>query len=259
MKMFFKKYRRYIIYIVLFLALLYLIIWLLFTIDGILPLGKGLDKSDWLSFVGNFLGFSGAFLLGVVVFYYTFKSDREKLLDQGKIVVSLDKDFAIQVLTSLLPIEYDVVRNNDSISILRDGNTRIGFLVLITFGLRCCNMVYPEYVRVESLNMDLFKGNSNMKKIDMKNSHEKYFNIKPGEGIFQFMVHPLIDINILDDEQALEEANRIVFEMELLAKRGKVITPIYCKYIADFERKQNEVRCFTVVDGFTNCKKAYLV
>ena len=51
---FWSKYKMPIIAIVAFSAIVYVIIYLVFKENGIFPVGTGLEKSDWLSFLGAY-------------------------------------------------------------------------------------------------------------------------------------------------------------------------------------------------------------
>ena len=48
-------------------------VWLWFIVDGNIPTGTGLGKSDWLSFLGAFLTFIGTMFLGAVALWQTRK------------------------------------------------------------------------------------------------------------------------------------------------------------------------------------------
>jgi len=66
-----KKKSIFVITFVIISIIVYIAIWLLFKIDGNIPAGSGLDKSDWLGFLGGFLAFAGTIFLGIVALIQT--------------------------------------------------------------------------------------------------------------------------------------------------------------------------------------------
>lgn len=62
-----KTFKKFLIYFSLGFGLIYLIIWLIFVINGPLPLGEGLNKSDWLIFAGGYLSFIGTISITYMV------------------------------------------------------------------------------------------------------------------------------------------------------------------------------------------------
>lgn len=56
-----------IIILILASSLLYFVIWRIFLLDGPFYVGKGLDKRDWLSFLGGFLSFAATIIITTVV------------------------------------------------------------------------------------------------------------------------------------------------------------------------------------------------
>ena len=51
--------------------ILYVGIYFLFFTKGIIPPGVGLEKTDWLSFLGAYLSFYGTFVVSLTIFWHT--------------------------------------------------------------------------------------------------------------------------------------------------------------------------------------------
>jgi len=65
----------------------YAIIYFLFLPEGFIPTGSGLGKSDWLSFLGGYLSFSGAIIVSLTLFWhanYTAKKEEIKSKEERK-------------------------------------------------------------------------------------------------------------------------------------------------------------------------------
>lgn len=84
-----KKYLsiRILITIVVSIAI-YVCIYFSFVTKGFIPSGVGLDKSDWLSFLGAYLSFFGTVLVSLTVFWHTnyvsTQSEKRILLERKK-------------------------------------------------------------------------------------------------------------------------------------------------------------------------------
>ncbi len=57
-----------IVYFLVFIAGVYLLVWVLFIIDGPIPTGNGLTKSDWLNYAVSAVGGVMILILGVVAY-----------------------------------------------------------------------------------------------------------------------------------------------------------------------------------------------
>ena len=79
---------RIILYLILFFAFLYTIIYISFAGNGFIPTGVLLDKSDWLSFLGSYLSFAATTIIsGIAIFqtyYYTNLSKKESIEKRTK-------------------------------------------------------------------------------------------------------------------------------------------------------------------------------
>lgn len=75
MKGFFKKNKKVIVISTIFAIGLYFLIWVWFLVDGFIPTGKELDKSDWLAFAGSFLAFIGTVALGALALWQNKKAN----------------------------------------------------------------------------------------------------------------------------------------------------------------------------------------
>jgi len=65
--------KKVIIFSILGIVVLYLLVWTSFITDGFVITGDMLVKSDWLSFIGSYLGFIGTVLLGALALYQNEK------------------------------------------------------------------------------------------------------------------------------------------------------------------------------------------
>lgn len=69
------------------LLLIFVVIYLLFLLEIGLPSGKNLVKSDWLSFLGAYLSFSGSIIVSLFLFWHTVyisKRDTKKAEEERK-------------------------------------------------------------------------------------------------------------------------------------------------------------------------------
>lgn len=57
-------------------VVIYAIVWILFIIDGPLPTGNGLNKSDWLSFLSSAIGGGITIVLGGVVYWQNLRLEK---------------------------------------------------------------------------------------------------------------------------------------------------------------------------------------
>ena len=77
-----------IIAIVAFSAIVYVIIYLVFKENGIFPVGTGLEKSDWLSFLGAYLSFIGTVIVSLIAIfqsiYYSELNERKDAENRKK-------------------------------------------------------------------------------------------------------------------------------------------------------------------------------
>jgi hypothetical protein len=88
--------KRYIILIGAVLLIVYLIIWGFFQLEGFIPSGSGLKRADWLSFLGEFLGFVGTASLGFVAYMQNVRLHREnKKLQEDNIVLEFHPDMYV--------------------------------------------------------------------------------------------------------------------------------------------------------------------
>lgn len=75
-----KSYSKFVLITVIFLLIFYVIVYFCFKDSGFIPSGEGLDKKDWLAFLGSYLSFSGTILVSLIAVlqtYYYAKRDNE--------------------------------------------------------------------------------------------------------------------------------------------------------------------------------------
>ena len=98
-KSFFQKYRWWIIGSALALIIGYVIIYLCFFSNGLIPAGVNLDKKDWLSFLGAYLSFAGTVgvsLIAILQSRFFVERDKERsLLDRKKQIQPI---FSVSIL-----------------------------------------------------------------------------------------------------------------------------------------------------------------
>jgi len=73
---------RLIITAIILLAFLVLIV-AFFNIDGFIPVGDGLEKSDWLVFLGGYLALSATVIVAVIVNMQQIKNERQRQADRA--------------------------------------------------------------------------------------------------------------------------------------------------------------------------------
>ena len=67
--------------------IVYVIIYLFFSVKGVIPPGDGLNKTDWLSFLGAYLSFYGTVVVSLTIFWHTnyvAKQSEEKIALERK-------------------------------------------------------------------------------------------------------------------------------------------------------------------------------
>lgn len=87
---FFQKYKCYFIVFFLVVIAAYVIIYLCFRGEGIIPAGNDLGKNDWLMFFGAYLAFAGAIFVGSVAAlqsHYYVEQNEEKAKKERKKVI----------------------------------------------------------------------------------------------------------------------------------------------------------------------------
>jgi hypothetical protein len=103
-----KNYLKQILLAVLIFGVIYLIIWLIFITKGLFTNGDGLNKSDWLFFLGGYLSFVGTITVTYLVIIQN-KNNHEieqerirytqlpyikiKLADKSKLVIAKDDNY----------------------------------------------------------------------------------------------------------------------------------------------------------------------
>ena len=78
--------------------ILYVGIYFLFFTKGIIPTGEGLEKTDWLSFLGAYLSFFGTVVVSLIIFWHTnyvAKQSEEKAAIERK--KSIQPVFSIEI------------------------------------------------------------------------------------------------------------------------------------------------------------------
>lgn len=85
---FFSRYKNYIVVTALIATAVYILLYLFFMWDGPFPIGKGLDKSDWLSFFGAYLSFVGTTIVSLIAIlqseFYNTAENQRRMEDRRK-------------------------------------------------------------------------------------------------------------------------------------------------------------------------------
>ncbi len=99
--------------------IVYIIIYLFFCVKGVIPPGDGLDKTDWLSFLGAYLSFFGTVIVSLTIFWHTnyVTAQTEKKLD-------MERKKRIQPIFSIKIVTTNIVLEKHS-SFINIGNTSI--------------------------------------------------------------------------------------------------------------------------------------
>ena len=103
---FWSAYKKPIIITVAASAVIYIIVYLAFRWNGILPTGIDLEKSDWLSFLGAYLSFVGTVIVSMIAI---FQSRYYSEIAEKKDAASRKKD--IQPIFSVNIVAIDVQLN----------------------------------------------------------------------------------------------------------------------------------------------------
>lgn len=95
-----------------FLAIILIVVWLLFQLEGPLPTGPYLSKSDWLQFLGMFLAFGGTVFIGLVTMQQQaeFKTEEKSRIDREKTVEATRRRKKLQPIFGIQPMSvYDTI------------------------------------------------------------------------------------------------------------------------------------------------------
>lgn len=90
--LFTQKYKWWILGTFFALIIVYVLIYLCFLGNGLIPPGAELRKEDWLSFFGTYLSFAGTLLISLIaILQSTFFEDRDKrrIADERKRAIQL--------------------------------------------------------------------------------------------------------------------------------------------------------------------------
>lgn len=94
-----EKHKKGIIITSIVLAALY-ILFLLFILNGSLPTGADLNKSDWLDFIGSYLSFAGTIAVSLVALaqasYYNEMENNRRIRERLKEIQPL---FSVEIVT----------------------------------------------------------------------------------------------------------------------------------------------------------------
>lgn len=64
-----NRMKKIIVWLLVFCGIVYAVVWFFFVIDGPIPTGNGLEKSDWLSFLASAIGGGITLILGGIVYW----------------------------------------------------------------------------------------------------------------------------------------------------------------------------------------------
>ena len=96
---FVQKYKWWIVGFLGLILLGYIFIYFSFTGNGILPTGNDLDKSDWLSFFGNYLSFAGTISVALIATlqsqFYSTKEEQQKKKERHEQIQPI---FSIEII-----------------------------------------------------------------------------------------------------------------------------------------------------------------
>lgn len=150
-----------IIKVIFVLLIIYIATWMFFVSDGCIPTGINLDKKDWLSFWGEFLGFAGTALLGYVALLQTKRADEinERLikLEKSEYMPAL-KATKFMGISKFEISEIGKQQNGSDIFVtemkLKDGNTQLGYAISLLD--KNFNSNENSYIRTYELHFTYF-------------------------------------------------------------------------------------------------------
>lgn len=94
-----KKHKKTMIIMGIALVALYVLLYILFILNGPLPTGADLDKSDWLGFIGSYLSFAGTIVVSLVALaqasYYNEMENKRRAEERLKEIQPL---FSVEII-----------------------------------------------------------------------------------------------------------------------------------------------------------------
>jgi len=124
-KSFIKTYKWIMCGVILLAILGFVIIYLIFRNKGIIPAGINLQRSDWLSFVGGYLSFTGTLCISVITVLQTDYYNRIKSTQANK-----EREKAISPVFSLSANGVSADKNSFSIALQNLGKYPITSIIV---------------------------------------------------------------------------------------------------------------------------------
>lgn len=166
---FWSKYKKPIIAIVAFSAIAYFLIYLVFKGSGIFPAGIGLEKGDWLSFLGAYLSFIGTVIVSLIAIfqslYYSGLNERKDAENRKKEIQPI---FSVKIVSIDMQLDgtaeafslYDKTKNpvhkNVKISVENVNRFPIKHMIVfdkyITPLLKCNEIEYVHCAYYDSID-----------------------------------------------------------------------------------------------------------
>lgn len=127
--------------------IVYVIIYLFFSVKGVIPPGDGLDKTDWLSFFGAYLSFFGTVIISLTIFwhtnYVTAQTEKNLAMERKKRIQPI---FSIKIVSTNMVLEkHSSFINVGNTSIERPSNLKISIENVNEFPISNL-IVYDKYI-----------------------------------------------------------------------------------------------------------------
>lgn len=127
--------------------IVYVIIYLFFCVKGVIPPGDGLDKTDWLSFLGAYLSFFGTVIVSLTIFwhtnYVTAQTEKNLAMERKKRIQPI---FSIKIVaTNIILEKHSSFINLGSDRIERPSNLKISIENVNEFPISNL-IVYDKYI-----------------------------------------------------------------------------------------------------------------
>lgn len=247
-----KKYAKIILICAGIAILLYLAIWTWFSSNGKIPNGSGLDKSDWLQFLGGFLGFLGTTFLGIITLLQTNHISKQKILSEYRTQAHVIKGSPVLIV-------YDLEYNSESLETcvyLHDNycdkhsnNHRYLFMKL---PFSTDSQRIPDCVYINNLVIETRKYPE--KRCNFFNCNNQFVPLfATTNNQFEIMIEISEDCSKFDFfESMIHASNDISIYLDMLFKIENVITPTICTLFLKQEGSDDKIS-----DGLIQFKNSY--
>ena len=145
---FLKKYKWWIIIPIIILIISYILIYLFFFVNGFIPVGSELNKSDWLAFFGSYISFAGTVIISsVAVLQNRYLAEKEKKRLEDERVKRIQPILSVNIVStdSMIPGAPDFLKLEDPKTLPRHKNVTVEIENVGEFPIRHV-VVYDKYM-----------------------------------------------------------------------------------------------------------------